>query len=128
MGLFTDFFTILVIEDNAPQVKLINRILGKVDGVQTILCGDVFEGYCVLRTKEQVDMILLDVNLPYVNGNALIRKVRAMPQYQDLPILLSTAEPSLAGEDAAGADGILTKPYDIKQLKIFIEAFRTKAD
>jgi len=125
MGLYADEFNVLVIEDNHAQRKLINKVLSKIEGVQTVLCSDAFEGFATLLTKHKVDLIMLDVNLPFVQGTALIQKVRSLDQYADLPILLSTAESSLKSSAASQANGILTKPYDINQIRVFIEAFRT---
>jgi len=125
MGLYTDEFNVMVVEDDHTQRKLINKVLSKIEGVQTVLCVDAFEAYSVLISKDKIDMVMLDVNLPHTQGTSLVTKLRSMTRYENLPILLSTAESSLEGTVAAQATGILTKPYDVRQIRIFIDAFRS---
>ena len=65
------------------------------------------------------DLIITDLNMPKLDGRALIRSVRAMPQYRDIPIVILSSECDCANQavgKAAGADGWLIKPFSSEQL------------
>lgn len=124
MGLFQQSFTVMIVEDSVPQLKLIDKVLTKIEGVKSLLCGDVFEAYAVLQAVGKVDMLVLDVNLPFAGGLSLLAKLRSMDRFAELPILISTAEQDMAKLQGKGSSGVLVKPYDIGQLKTFVEAFR----
>jgi two-component system chemotaxis response regulator CheY len=65
------------------------------------------------------DLVLADVNMPVMDGIAMVRALRAKPEYQGVPILMLTteshAEKKMEGK-AAGATGWLVKPFDPDQL------------
>jgi two-component system chemotaxis response regulator CheY len=69
--------------------------------------------------QQQVDMVLTDQNMPGMDGLSLIKALRAMKNYQNVPILMLTTE---SGDDmkamgkAAGANGWLVKPFDPARL------------
>ncbi len=124
MGLFQQIFTVMVVEDSAPQLKLIDKMLTRIEGVKSILCSDIFEAYAVLQAYSKVDMLVLDVNLPFAGGLSLLAKLRSMGRFAELPILISTAEQDVAMLHGKGSSGLLVKPYDAGQLKTFVDAFR----
>ena len=65
------------------------------------------------------DLIITDLNMPKLDGLALIRTVRATPQYRDIPIVILSSECDCANQavgKAAGADGWLIKPFSPEQL------------
>ena len=65
------------------------------------------------------DLVLADVNMPVMDGIAMVRALRARPEYQGVPILMLTTEShtekKMEGK-AAGATGWLVKPFDPEQL------------
>jgi two-component system chemotaxis response regulator CheY len=64
------------------------------------------------------DLIITDLNMPKLDGLALIRNVRAMPQHRDIPIVILSSECDCANEKVgkAGADGWLIKPFSPDKL------------
>jgi two-component system chemotaxis response regulator CheY len=67
----------------------------------------------------KVDMVMTDLNMPVMNGLALIKELRKLPAYQGVPILFLTTESDAALKSeakAAGATGWITKPFQQDQL------------
>ena len=70
------------------------------------------------------DLILMDIDMPYVNGLDAIRVIREQPANEDLPIIAVTAMSGMAEEQAcfhAGANGFLSKPYPLRDLMVLMQ-------
>ncbi len=107
--------TVLVVEDNLQNFVLIARLLGYL-GVKDIQWKA--SGWQVLEFAEQlprIDLILLDIHLPYEDGYAVLRQIRADPRFRGTRVVAVSAE---ATEDnmrrarEAGFDGFIGKPID----------------
>ena len=69
-------------------------------------------------------LILMDIDMPYVNGLDAIRVIREQPANEDLPIIAVTAMSGVAEEQAclnAGANGFLSKPYPLRDLMMLMQ-------
>ena len=106
--------TVLVVEDNVSNFVLIARMLGYLG----IHCEWKTSGYEVVEyadTLPRLDLILMDIRLPYEDGYGALKKIRASDHLRAIPIVAVTAE---ANEDqikktrTAGVDGFLGKPLD----------------
>lgn len=87
-------------------------------GYQVIQANDGAEGLTKAKTS-QVDMVMTDLNMPVMNGLALIKELRQLPAYKGVPILFLTTESDAglkAEAKAAGATGWITKPFQQEQL------------
>ena len=106
--------TVLVVEDNVSNFVLIARMLGFL-GVH---CEWKTSGYEVLEyadTLPRVDLILMDIRLPYEDGYGALGKIRASERLKRIPIVAVTAEASVEQMEkarASGFDGFLGKPLD----------------
>ncbi len=106
---------VLVVEDNVPNFVLIARMLAFM-GVQH--CEWKTSGWQVVQfadTLPRVDLILLDIRLPYEDGYQALQKLRKNPKLKDTLIIAVTAEASEAQmrrARSAGFDGFLGKPLD----------------
>ncbi len=106
--------TVLVVEDNVSNFVLIARMLGYLG----IHCEWKTSGYEVVEyadTLPQLDLILMDIRLPYEDGYGALRKIRQSPRLKDIPVIAVTAEASQEQMDKArqsGFDGFLGKPLD----------------
>lgn len=106
--------TVLVVEDNVSNFVLIARLLGFMG----IHCEWKTSGYEVVEyadTLSRLDLILMDIRLPYEDGYGAMKKIRASERLKDVPIVAVTAEASLEQMNkarAAGFDGFLGKPLD----------------
>jgi two-component system cell cycle response regulator DivK len=106
--------TVLVVEDNVSNFVLIARMLGYLG----IHCEWKTSGYEVVEfadTLPRLDLILMDIRLPYEDGYGALRKIRAADHLKSIPIVAVTAEASdeqLKKARGAGFDGFLGKPLD----------------
>lgn len=109
---------VLVVDDDPAIVEMLVELLerdGRFD-VQTASNG--FDAG--LRTKEfRPEVIVLDYKLPYLNGDAVVRRIREDESLEDVKIIIISGEVDRAGVDAlmkCGADCFLQKPFGIDQL------------
>jgi two-component system, cell cycle response regulator DivK len=106
--------TVLIVEDNVSNFVLMARMLGYL-GVH---CEWKTSGYEVVEyadTLPRVDLILMDIRLPYEDGYQALRKIRASERLKSVPVVAVTAYASEEQMDrarAAGFDGFLGKPLD----------------
>jgi two-component system, cell cycle response regulator DivK len=106
--------TVLVVEDNVANFVLIARMLGFL-GVH---CEWKTSGYEVVEyadTLKRVDLILMDIRLPYEDGFGALRKIRESTRLAEIPVVAVTAESSLEQMERcrkAGFNGFLGKPLD----------------
>jgi len=106
---------VLVVEDNVPNFVLIARMLAFM-GVQR--CEWKTSGWQVVQfadTLPHIDLILMDIRLPYEDGYQALLKVRASNRLKDTLVVAVTAEASeeqMAKARVSGFDGFLGKPLD----------------
>ena len=108
---------VLVAEDNRINQKLIKTILTKL-GIDAVIVANGQLAIDYLQT-ESVDVILMDCQMPVLDGYQATEKIRAMPKYADLPIFALTADVDTRSKDKALALGFtkhLAKPINIEQL------------
>jgi two-component system, cell cycle response regulator DivK len=109
-----DQAVVLVVEDNVSNFVLTARLLGYMG----IHCEWKTSGYEVVEyadTLPQLDLILLDIRLPYEDGYAALRKIRSSSSLNTTRVVAVTAEASseqMKKARAAGFDGFLGKPLD----------------
>ena len=113
-GLLRDV-TVLVVEDNVSNFVLIARMLGYMG----IHCEWKTSGYEVVEYADalpSLDLILMDIRLPYEDGYGALRKIRAFKALKNTRVVAVTAESSLEQMNKAkqaGFDGFLGKPLDM---------------
>jgi two-component system, cell cycle response regulator DivK len=106
--------TVLVVEDNVSNFVLIARLLGFL-GVH---CEWKTSGYEVVEyadTLPHLDLILMDIRLPYEDGYGALQKIRQSSRLKDVPVVAVTAEASqdqMNKAKRAGFDGFIGKPLD----------------
>jgi DNA-binding response OmpR family regulator len=114
---------ILVVDDEPDIVTLLQIYLERagyaVDGA-----GDGLEALTRLRrTPAAFDLVITDVNMPLLNGYALLVSMRAEPSLKDLPVIVLTAhgsENEMTTGYVCGADIYLTKPFDMEEVVAFV--------
>ncbi|MDR1312083.1 MAG: response regulator [Burkholderiaceae bacterium] len=109
--------TILTVDDSSSLRQMVVFSL-KSAGYEVAEARDGIEGLA-LAQKQVFDLVLTDQNMPGMDGLELIRRLRALPAYKRVPIIMLTTESSetkkLEGR-AAGANGWMVKPFDPKRL------------
>jgi two-component system cell cycle response regulator DivK len=114
---------ILIIEDNDKNLKLVRDVL-QFNGYQTAEAVSAEYGV-ILAQSQHPALILLDIQLPGMDGYAALRQLRADPITKSTPVIAVTA--SAMEQDRqkileAGFDGYMTKPINVKK---FTEEIRT---
>ena len=116
--------TILYVEDNIDNRTLVRRILlsedySLIEAINAAECLKVLE-----NTKP--DLILMDINMPDMDGYTLTAKIKTTPGFERIPILALTANVMRGDKEKtleAGCDGYIQKPLDIDQLIKEVERF-----
>jgi EAL domain-containing protein (putative c-di-GMP-specific phosphodiesterase class I)/DNA-binding response OmpR family regulator len=109
--------TILVIEDHEFQRRVQTKIL-QDENYQVVTAASGKEALNILR-KLRPDLILIDIELPDINGIEIVRRLRSTVIFKNTPIVMISGNNSkdmLAASLKAGAGGFLAKPYDRKTL------------
>jgi two-component system chemotaxis response regulator CheY len=109
--------TILTVDDSASIRQMVSFTL-KGAGYGVVEAVDGADGLEKAKANT-VSLVLTDQNMPNMDGLTLIKSLRAMPAYQNVPILMLTTESGDAMKSqgkAAGATGWLVKPFDPPKL------------
>ncbi|HUQ68114.1 MAG TPA: response regulator [Planctomycetaceae bacterium] len=121
---------ILLIEDNETNRDLISRYLELFEYEVTV-AADGREGLAKIQTnRDSIDLILMDMNLPEMDGWELTRRLKADETTRSLPVIALTAHAMKGDREkafAAGCDDYATKPIDFKKLFRKIESMTRKA-
>ena len=116
--------TVLYVEDNPDNRLLVKRILLSED-YALLEATDATDALNVLKTARP-DLILMDINMPDMDGYTLTAKIKSLPGFERVPILAVTANVMRGDKEKtleAGCDGYIQKPLDIEQLTREIEKF-----
>lgn len=116
--------TILYVEDNSDNRTLVRRILLSEDYAM-LEAVNAFDALNILKDNRP-DLILMDINMPDMDGYTLTAKIRALPGFERIPILALTANVMRGDKEKtleAGCDGYIQKPLDIDQLIREVERF-----
>jgi len=114
---------ILVVEDNPTNMKLVVMLLEKV-GHSVISAADAETGLTLARA-ERTDLILMDIQLPGMDGLAATALLKSDEATRSIPVIALTALAMKGDEErirAAGCDGYVAKPLAYKQFLAVIEA------
>ena len=115
---------ILIVEDNEKNQKLLRDVL-QVRGYRTVETVTAEEGLEVARAQ-QPTLILMDIQLPGMDGMAALRELRADSSTQRIPVIAVTASamPMERREIlAAGFDDYITKPLSVRELTETVQRF-----
>jgi two-component system, cell cycle response regulator DivK len=115
---------ILIIEDNPLNLKMMDYLL-TIKKYDVHKATNAKEALTILKTLRPA-LILIDIQLPGMDGLELTRKLKSKPEYQAIPIIAITAYAMQADKEkalAAGCNGYLAKPVDVNTLPDVIAAF-----
>ena len=121
--------TILVVDDEEIQRNGLKRILTS-EGFQVVLASDGLELAKHIENT-RFDLILLDVNLPWVDGYELCRMIKSHPSTAKVPVVFVSARQSKEDMDKAfsvGAADFISKPYDVSSMVASVSKFVKVAD
>ena len=116
--------TILYVEDNIDNRTLVRRIL-MAEGYNLIEAVNATEALEILENT-MPDLILMDINMPDMDGYSLTAKIKGTPGLGSIPIIALTANVMRGDREKsleAGCDGYIQKPIDIDTISEQIERF-----
>jgi two-component system cell cycle response regulator DivK len=115
---------ILHVEDNSENRTLVRRVL-EAEGYEVIEAQNGHQALEYLNSQH-IDLALMDINMPDIDGYTLASRIRATPRFANLPILAMTANVMRGDRErslAAGCDGYIQKPIDIDILSMQLERY-----
>ena len=125
----TENIKILYVEDNPENRLLVRRILLAED-FDVIEAADAYQAMKVIETVRP-DLILMDINLPEVDGYTLTARMKENPSISNVPIIALTANVMKGDRERildSGCDGYIQKPIDVDALPVQIRSFLGDVD
>ena len=110
--------TVLIVDDDVRNVFALTSAL-ELRGLQVIYADNGEDGVRLLTEHPEIDIVLMDAMMPDLDGNETTRRMRALPQGRDLPIIFLTAKAMPGDRETsldAGASDYVTKPVDLDHL------------
>lgn len=110
---------ILLVEDNAADIEITVRALkrGQVPN-ELVIARDGVEAMIILRASLNPGLILLDLNLPRMNGHEVLREIRTDPALRRIPVIMltaSTREEDIVRSYDLGANTFISKPVTFEE-------------
>lgn len=118
-------FTILIVDDSTAMRSLLVSTLETLGQVAIVQAPNGFEALRMLP-REQIDLILTDINMPDINGLELLSFIRNNPIYKNVPVVVISTEGSRKDIEkglALGANEYLVKPFHPEQLLDVVKRF-----
>lgn len=116
----------VLVADDEPHIGRIIQLKLELGPYRVSLVQNGREALERIRSDEPIDVILLDIMMPYVSGLEVLEEIRRLPGRRDTPVIVLTAK----GQDAdrrralaLGADDFFTKPFSPKKLVARIDRF-----
>ena len=119
--------TLLYIEDNLPNLKLIERILSQRPGIRMITAQQGSMGLELAR-QHQPDLVLLDLHLPDMNGDQVLVWLRSEPRTRKIPVVVISADAvnsEMIRLKELGARAYITKPFEVRHFLEIVDEMLT---
>lgn len=117
--------TVLYVEDNLSNLKLMERVLARREGISLVSAMQGSLGVTLAR-DHRPELILLDLDLPDMPGEEVLARLRSDPSTADVPIVVISAD-ATPGQRArlveAGARAFITKPFDVDRLLQIVDEY-----
>lgn len=120
----------ILIADDDPAILWLVRTLVENEGYSTITAMDGKQAYRILKSDRKIIGAIVDINMPYIQGNDLVRFMQSDDRFREIPVIMMTAEqsPKLPSKSfASGAFAFLPKPFTNAQLRTVLRTLTHKA-
>ncbi|MEO7121297.1 MAG: response regulator, partial [Ginsengibacter sp.] len=110
--------TVLIADDDVRNIFSLTKAL-ELHNMKVLPAIDGKESLKILKENSNVDVILMDMMMPEMDGYETIREIRAMPRFKNTPVLAVTAKAMMGDREkciAVGASDYISKPVDVDQL------------
>lgn len=118
--------TILIVDDDSVNLMLVRKLISQRYNYELLEAIDGDSALAIARSNPDLDLILLDVQMPDISGIEVCRQLKADESTRNIPIVLISAvhtnDASIREGLEAGADGYITKPIEDNMLKAWIQA------
>ena len=114
---------ILLAEDDHVSISIIREFVQKLEG-NLLVAHNGKEAIELLDKNDDVDLILMDIQMPVMNGKEATVKIKSNQKYSDIPIIAVTAFARDEDKEqclSAGCDDYISKPYDIEELRKLVD-------
>jgi CheY-like chemotaxis protein/signal transduction histidine kinase/HAMP domain-containing protein len=109
---------VLIVDDDVRNVFALTGVLER-NGMEVLFAETGRDGIAMLKQHPDVDLVLMDIMMPEMDGYETIQAMRSIAKFKDLPIIALTAKAMKGDREksiAAGASDYITKPVDVDQL------------
>lgn len=109
---------VLAVDDNDTNIFVVDALL-EDEGMEVLTANDGEEALAVLKEHPDVDIVLMDIMMPVMNGYEAMREIRSNDRYGQVPIIALTANAMVGDSEkclAAGATSYVSKPIDAEVL------------
>ena len=110
--------SVLYVEDNAANIRLMKSLTGNIEGLKLMVAINARDGIALAKEK-QPDIIILDINLPDMNGIDVFKELGNLPETAHIPVIALSAAASNSDIQkglSAGFKYYLTKPMDLNEI------------
>ncbi len=118
----------LIVDDDSRNLFALEAALRSY-GMEVVSVESGLQGISTLRTRGDIDIVLMDIMMPEMDGYETIRRIRADERISQMPIIALTAKAMKGDRDAciaAGASEYVSKPVDIDQLTSLLKIWLNK--
>ena len=126
-GIFKDK-KILLVDDDVRNIFALSSVLGEKEMLVEV-AENGKEALQKMEKSDGLDLVLMDIMMPEMDGYETMRRIRKLPEYQKLPIIALTAK-AMKGDRQkcieAGASDYLSKPIDIEKLLSLMQVWLYK--
>jgi CheY-like chemotaxis protein len=119
---------VLIVDDDARNIFALEAAL-RAYGMETVTAESGLNGIELLRSRDDIDIVLMDIMMPEMDGYETIRRIRADHRIAEIPIIALTAKAMRGDREAciaAGASEYVSKPVDMDQLTSLLKIWLSK--
>lgn len=120
---------VLIVDDSSAMRAFVRAALEEDGGADVVESTSGFEALRILP-RENFDVVIVDVNMPDINGLELVSFLRKTPQHRDTPVIIISTEASSRDQErgiALGANAFLSKPFEPEELRALVARTRIPA-